>query len=491
MAERLQRYLARAGVASRRHAETLITAGRVTVNNQVVTTLGSKVEPGDLVTVDGKLVTPPEHASWFLLYKPAGVVTTLDDPLGRPTVRQFLGAVGTRVFPIGRLDWDAEGALLVTDDGAAAHRLLHPSFQVHRTYLAKVRGVPAPETLARLVDGIRLEDGPGRALEAVVFQPAARNTWLRITVAEGRPHLVKRLCAAIGHPVVRLFRPHQAGVSVAGMQPGELRPLRSDELRTVEAVAAGQPVPPMTLALPPRRHGRTGTDDDEAPPSIGPTPTAPRRSGAPPARGAPRHAGRGFQPRARATTPPGKGGRSSPRETRPGASGQPSPGQDRRPRFGAPRPAEGGPFERTGPRSGGSGQRGRWEGQRPRPVKPPGPRDGGRFGRPGTPFRGSGKPRPWQKHGRRSGSAGRAGGSDRPAPEIEHRGTTAGSLRAPRRPWSPGGGAPRRGAAEHHGAGYARRPGWKRPGRVHPPGRGPQRRGPPRPRGGGPRRPKR
>jgi 23S rRNA pseudouridine2605 synthase len=284
VAERLQRYLARAGVASRRHAETLISAGRVTVNNQTVTTLGSKVEPGDLVALDGKLVEPPEQVSWYLLYKPSGVVTTLDDPQGRPTISGFLGQVQTRVFPIGRLDWDAEGALLLTDDGAAAHRLLHPSFQVPRTYLAKVKGTPTDEGLARLVSGVRLEDGPARVLEVERFQAAEKNTWLRITVGEGRPHLVKRLCAAIGHPVVRLFRPHQAGISVAGMQPGELRALRPEELRTLEAVAGGQPVPAMTLSLPARRHGRAEEESEsDASGGIRETPPPkPPRFGTPP-----------------------------------------------------------------------------------------------------------------------------------------------------------------------------------------------------------------
>jgi 23S rRNA pseudouridine2605 synthase len=226
--------------------------------------------------MDGKLVEPPEQASWYLLYKPSGVVTTLEDPQGRPTIRDFLGEVQTRVFPIGRLDWDAEGALLLTDDGAAAHRLLHPSFQVPRSYLTKVKGTPTEEGLARLVSGVRLEDGPARALEVERFQAAEKNTWLRVTVGEGRPHLVKRLCAAIGHPVVRLFRPHQAGISVAGMQPGELRALRPEEIRTLEAVAGGQPVPPMTLTLPARRHGRAEEEAEADEPSGLRTPRPPK-----------------------------------------------------------------------------------------------------------------------------------------------------------------------------------------------------------------------
>jgi 23S rRNA pseudouridine2605 synthase len=258
MSERLQKFLARAGVASRRHAEGLITAGRVQVNNQRVTELGTKVEPSDLVTVDGSLVTAPEATSWYLLNKPPGVVTTLSDPEGRPTVAELLREVPTRVFPVGRLDWDAEGALLFTNDGAAAHRLLHPSFEVRRTYLVKVKGAPTDETLQRLCQGVRLEDGPARALRAERFESAERNTWLVLEVGEGRPHLVKRLCAAIGHPVLRLFRPAQGGISVAGMGAGEVRQLTSEEVARVQSVAAGTPVPEPTLFLPPRRHGRAG-----------------------------------------------------------------------------------------------------------------------------------------------------------------------------------------------------------------------------------------
>ena len=208
-------------------------------------------------------MTAPERTSWYLLHKPTGVVTTLSDPEGRPTVAGLLAGVEQRVFPVGRLDWDAEGALLVTNDGEAAHRLLHPSFEVPRTYLAKVKGTPTDETLARLRDGVRLEDGDARALRADRFEVTEKNTWLVLRVGEGRPHLVKRLCAAVGHPVVRLFRPAQAGISVAGLQPGELRPLTAEEVERVQAVAAGKDVDEPTLFLPPRRHGRAGGGEDE------------------------------------------------------------------------------------------------------------------------------------------------------------------------------------------------------------------------------------
>ncbi|MGA9522523.1 MAG: pseudouridine synthase, partial [Myxococcaceae bacterium] len=271
MSERLQKFLASAGVASRRHAEELITQGRVTVNNAVVRELGTKVEPGkDLVAVDGSLVEVPEEKTHLLLYKPVGVVTTMEDPQGRPTVADYVRDVGVRVFPVGRLDFDAEGALIMTDDGELAHALTHPKFQVPRTYLAKVKGSPTPETLQRMIDGVRLEDGMAEAAEADVFEAAEKNTWIRIVVKEGRPHLIKRLCAAVGHPVVRLYRPAQGGISVQGLRPGETRALKPEEVERVRAVTRGEVQPKETLSLPPRRHGHgapgTGEEEFEAAP---------------------------------------------------------------------------------------------------------------------------------------------------------------------------------------------------------------------------------
>src|SRR5512140_2069568 len=162
--ERLQKCLAAGGVASRRKAEALITSGRVKVNQELVTELGTRVDPDrDLVTVDGKLVSPPQAKSYYLLYKPTGCVTTASDPEGRPTALQYLAGVRARVFPVGRLDYDAEGAVLFTDDGELANRLAHTRYGHQRVYLVKVKGEPPPEALARMVAGVRLEDGPARA----------------------------------------------------------------------------------------------------------------------------------------------------------------------------------------------------------------------------------------------------------------------------------------------------------------------------------------
>ncbi|HUM13233.1 MAG TPA: pseudouridine synthase [Myxococcaceae bacterium] len=480
MSERLQKFLARAGVASRRHAEGLITAGRVSVNNQRVTELGTKVEPTDLVTVDGRLVTAPEHTSWYLLHKPPGVVTTLSDPEGRPTVAGLLAGVEQRVFPVGRLDWDAEGALLVTNDGAAAHRLLHPSFEVPRAYLVKVKGAPTDETLARLLEGVRLEDGPARALRAERFEVTERNTWLLLQVGEGRPHLVKRLCAAVGHPVVRLFRPAQAGVSVAGLQPGELRPLTAEEVQRVEAVASGGSVPEPAPFLPPRRHGRAGEDDEpteDTSAGTGAAGDAPRTAAAPRGRERTDHRERtrGGRPAGRAWKPQRSAAASSTRDRASGGRGA-GPREHR----GDPRGARGGPGGRSfggapaepgrGPgtthhRGAGPGGRGAsFAGSRGGVRDRKAPR--GRFGAP----RGPGEDRrparrlPSQEHE----GGGRGGGFARGAGWSKARGAPGGAAPEGRRRGFAGGRAGRGGASAGV-QGYGGTPsGPGRPGRGAP-----------------------
>src|SRR5207248_6740730 len=192
----------------------------------------------DLIRVDGRLISEPEEKVFFVLYKPAGTVSTLSDPEGRPTIARYLRAVSERVYPVGRLDYDAEGALLVTNDGDLAHELMHPRYGVRRTYLAKVSGVPRPEQIARLVAGVRLEDGRAKALEAAVQSRTPRNTWVRLVVAEGRPHLVKRLLEAVGAPVIKLHRPDYRGGCVAAEHPRRERPLRRAQGESLHNPAA-------------------------------------------------------------------------------------------------------------------------------------------------------------------------------------------------------------------------------------------------------------
>jgi len=259
---RLQKYLADCGLASRRKAEEIIQSGRVRVNGAVVKELGTKVDPDhDLVVVDGAPVERKEARRYILLYKPPGCVTTLSDPQGRPTARGYLTGVAERVFPVGRLDYDAEGALLFTDDGELANRLAHPSYGHKRVYLVKTKGDPGEPALRRLVEGVRLEDGPARALVAEVHEKVEKNTWVKIVVGEGRNHLVKRLCEAVGLPVLRLYRPEFGGITVERLRPGHWRDLTAEELvmvrRSASAEKGEEGRNPMSQELPKagRRHG--------------------------------------------------------------------------------------------------------------------------------------------------------------------------------------------------------------------------------------------
>ena len=222
---RLNAYLARTGVASRRGADELIKTGRVRVNG-VYAGLNTFVEEGDVVDLDGRLLVPQELA-YVLLNKPPGVVTTARDPHGRPTV---VGLVKheARVLPVGRLDADTTGVLLLMNDGDLAHRLAHPRYEVDKVYEANVEGEPSDETLAALAAGVELDDG--RTAPARVRRLAASR--VELTIHEGRKHQVKRMLEAVGHPVSRLHRSRYAGLTPAGLEPGAWREL------TVAEVAA-------------------------------------------------------------------------------------------------------------------------------------------------------------------------------------------------------------------------------------------------------------
>jgi 23S rRNA pseudouridine2605 synthase len=241
--ERLQKVLAHAGLASRRAAETLITEGRVTVNGRVVTKLGTQVDPErDAIRVDGARVrSRPQEPLYLALHKPRGVVTTLSDPEGRPTVRDYLHGVKARVYPVGRLDYASEGLLLLTNDGALARDLMHPSRGVPKTYLAKVRGVPGPDALERLAAGIRLEGRRTLPARARVVE-GGPNAWVEITVVEGRKHQVRNMLEAVGHPVQRLRRIRYGGVELGDLRPGRLRALHPAEVARLRR-AASRPKP--------------------------------------------------------------------------------------------------------------------------------------------------------------------------------------------------------------------------------------------------------
>lgn len=231
-AERLQKIIARAGVCSRRKAETLILEGRVTVNGEVVTELGTKAEPDrDTVKVDGKTVRPRKKMVYIALNKPVGVVTTRSDEKQRPTVMQFLGNEDTdALFPVGRLDYNSEGLLLITNDGEWAAHLMRPTDHVVKTYLVRVRGVPEESAIARLESGIVL-DGVQTRPAQVEMVGHGRNSWLKVRITEGKKNQLRRMFKKVGHPVVRLKRIGIGSVELGSLKSGEFRRLTAAEVR--------------------------------------------------------------------------------------------------------------------------------------------------------------------------------------------------------------------------------------------------------------------
>jgi 23S rRNA pseudouridine2605 synthase len=231
--QRLQKLLSAAGIASRRGAEAIIVAGRVRVNGEVADTLGAKADPLlDTIEVDGKRIEPGSPRRWFALNKPAGYVTTMDDPQGRPTVVGFFPAGVSGLFPVGRLDRDTEGLLLITNDGELASCLLHPRHHVEKTYRAWVDGVPTDGDLRTLREGVRLDDGLTAPADVRLVKREARAAVVDLTIREGRKRQVRRMFSAVGHPVRRLMRTAFGPLTTQGLEPGGVREL------TVADVAA-------------------------------------------------------------------------------------------------------------------------------------------------------------------------------------------------------------------------------------------------------------
>jgi 23S rRNA pseudouridine2605 synthase len=241
--ERLQKVLAAVGFGSRRACEELIRQGRVTIDGDVAV-LGQRVDPRVArVAVDGVPVSVRPGLVYYLLNKPPGVVTTASDPQGRPTVLDLVPRE-PRVFPVGRLDADTEGLLILTNDGDLAHRLAHPSFGVEKEYLVEVESRPSPGELRQLRTGVLLEDGLTAPAKASLVPPRG----IRLSIHEGRKRQVRRMCAAIGHPVVRLVRTRIGPIADRRLPPGTWRPLRPDEVRGLEE----------SVALTARRRARPG-----------------------------------------------------------------------------------------------------------------------------------------------------------------------------------------------------------------------------------------
>jgi 23S rRNA pseudouridine2605 synthase len=239
-AERLQKIIAAAGIASRRKAEELISAGHVKVNGTVVTELGTKADPdNDHIRVDGKLLQGAQHHVYLLLNKPKGYVTTVSDPEKRPTVMQLIRGVRGRVYPVGRLDYASEGLLLLTNDGALANKLMKAASQVSKTYVVKVAGVPSAESLEKLRSGVSIETENGRRVRTrpagIRLVKEANNPWYEVTLVEGRNREIRRMFEKVGHHVEKIKRVRYGPLTL-DVPPGKFRALTEaevDRLRTV------------------------------------------------------------------------------------------------------------------------------------------------------------------------------------------------------------------------------------------------------------------
>ncbi len=237
MMVRLQKVIAASGVASRRAAETMIKDGHVTVNGKVVRVLGTCIDPSkDHVKIDGRHVQQAEPEVFVLLHKPAGYVTTMNDPQGRPTVADLVPKVKVRVFPVGRLDYDTEGLLLLTNNGKVAQACVHPRYHVPKTYLVKVSGVCTDEEIRNLEDGVALDDGMTAPATVRKSGKAKVNSWLELTIHEGRTHQIKRMLEALGHRVVRIKRIRFGPIELGDLPVGASRFVTDAEANALRAV---------------------------------------------------------------------------------------------------------------------------------------------------------------------------------------------------------------------------------------------------------------
>jgi 23S rRNA pseudouridine2605 synthase len=235
---RLQKAIADSGLVSRRKAEELIAQGRVTVNGRVVHKLGTKVNPAtDHIKVDGRHLKPAPPQTFLMLNKPRNVMSTMSDPGGRVTIGDLLTGVRVRVFPVGRLDFDSEGLVLLTNDGTLAQRLLHPRYHVPKTYLAKVKGMLDEEDLRALEKGVMLDDRRTGPVVVKKVGKAIENSWLEITIYEGRKHQVKRMLEAVGHPVLKLKRVRFGPLRLGDLPAGHYRYLTDREANALRALA--------------------------------------------------------------------------------------------------------------------------------------------------------------------------------------------------------------------------------------------------------------
>jgi 23S rRNA pseudouridine2605 synthase len=234
MEQRLQKILAQMGIASRRKAEDLIFEGRITVNGRIAT-IGTKADLSkDHIKVNGKLLIRPEPKVYIIFNKPQNVVTTLYDPEERPTIKDFLKDVKYKVFPVGRLDYDSEGLILLTNDGDFANKVLHPSKKISKTYLVKVKGVPEGKEFDKLRKGVMLEDGRTAPAKVKMIRKTKLNSWLEITIHEGKKRQVRRMLEEVGHPVLKLRRIRIDGIALGDLEMGKYRYLSVEEINKIK-----------------------------------------------------------------------------------------------------------------------------------------------------------------------------------------------------------------------------------------------------------------
>jgi pseudouridine synthase len=232
MKERLQKIIAASGISSRRVAEKMIAEGRVTVNDAVVRQLGAKADIGaDEIRVDGKLILPEVSKVYLMLHKPRGYVTTLHDPERRAVVTDLLSGISERIFPVGRLDYDSEGLLLLTNDGDFSQRVQHPRFRIPKTYMVKIEGNLTKSEVRALSEGIRLSDGNFKPANLQIQRTNRKSSWLTLTIAEGRNRLIRRGLESRGHPVVRLIRMAISDIRLGNMKAGAFRHLTKKEVQ--------------------------------------------------------------------------------------------------------------------------------------------------------------------------------------------------------------------------------------------------------------------
>jgi 23S rRNA pseudouridine2605 synthase len=234
MEQRIQKILAQMGIASRRKAEELIFEGRVTVNGKIAV-IGMKADPAkDHIKVDGKLLVKSEPKIYLMFNKPTGVVTSLSDPEGRPTIKDFLKGIKYRVFPVGRLDYDSEGLLLITNDGDFTHSILHPSKKIPKKYVIKVKGVIDEDAMERLRRGVKLDDGLTAPAKVKRVRLSESSSWVEITIYEGRKRQVRRMLEKVGYPVIKLRRIAIGSLKLGDLKPGEMRRLTQEEVKELK-----------------------------------------------------------------------------------------------------------------------------------------------------------------------------------------------------------------------------------------------------------------